>query len=79
MTAGEKSVRVIDLFPMRFPDGQITYGAWPQAGAALIVQAVARVAAMKPEKKLLLCGCGLVLFFLALSGDRHAKRRHERR
>lgn len=81
MTAYEKSVHVIDLFRLRSqsPDGQITYAAWPEAGAALIVQAVARVAAIEPRKLLLYGGlAGLVVLFFVVSGDRHANRRRRR-
>jgi hypothetical protein len=76
LTAGEKTVRVVDLFPV-FRQGEIRYTAWPAATAALIAQALARVGAVEP-RKLVLYGCGLAglaVLFLALSGDRHGKRR----
>ena len=73
MTAGEKSVHVIDLFRVRSPDGQITYAAWPEAIAGLIVKGLARLVTIKPAK-LLLCGCGLAVLFLRLFDDRDRRR-----
>lgn len=73
---------VIQLFPVRYPDGEIRYVPWPEAAAAMICEVVTKGAvsvanwlATFRRETLLLWGCGAAVVFVALADGHHRTRR----
>ena len=79
-TKSFESAPAVDLFPVRWPDGETRYLAWPEATAAVVVWALASgtvslvnwLATLKP-RTLLVGAWGAAAVFVALFDD------HQRR
>jgi hypothetical protein len=79
--AGERA-RCIDLFPLKYSDGEVQYVAWPQMAAAAAVELVRRgaisagnwLAGFRPET-LLSLGCGVAALCVLLADGRSERRR----
>lgn len=72
---------VIDLLPVRYPDGAIRFVARPEATAAMICEAFGRSAvsvldwlATLQRERPLLWGCGAAVIVVALSSGHSAGR-----
>ena len=65
MAHGQQHECTVNLYPVRYPDGEIRYVSGPEVMAALIVNALASI---RPGT-LLLCGLGAAVVAIAFAGD----------
>jgi hypothetical protein len=73
MSQSETDEPVVELYPVRLPNGETIFVAWPDAVADWIVEVGSHLVAASAGK-LMLCGCGLVTLLLVFSRDRRRRR-----
>ena len=73
MSQSETDEPVVELYPLRLPNGETIFAAWPDAVADWIVEVGSHLVAASAGK-LMLCGCGLVTLLLVFSRDRRRRR-----
>jgi len=73
MPQGNQPGRVINLYPVRSPDGNVRFTAWPEAAASLVLDLGSKLITTKRGKFVLFAVC-LGSFLIACSDARGRSR-----
>jgi hypothetical protein len=72
MSQGNQPGRVINLYPVRFPDGEVRFTGWPDATASLVFDLGSKLITSKRGQFVLLAVC-LGSFLIACSESRRRR------